>query len=203
MFVKTKIRGMATTPLEVLDQPDTVAAVLSPLRRTMLTLLREPHSASSLARALDLPRQKVNYHLRQLERLELVSLVGRQQRRGLVERFFQVVAGRMLIDPQILSEAERGAERRDAYAAEQLAATAAGAVHDIGILMRAAAAESQRLATFTLESELTFAGPDDLRRFVAELGALVARFDRPDADGGRRHRFIAMSHPAIAQGADA
>jgi DNA-binding transcriptional ArsR family regulator len=193
---------MATTPLAVLDQPDTVAAVLSPLRRRMLGLLRDPHSASSLARALDLPRQKVNYHLRQLERLELGTFVGQQPRRGLMERFFQT-NGRMLIDPEILSSSEQPRAPQDTFAAEQLASTAARAVHDIGFLMRAAAAEDQRLATFTLDAELTFASPDELREFVSEIGALVARFDRPEAAGGRRHRFIAMSHPAIAQGEEA
>ena len=63
------------TPVTVLDRSETVAAALPPIRRRMIELLVDPQSASSLARALDLPRQKLNYHLRELERHGLVQLV--------------------------------------------------------------------------------------------------------------------------------
>lgn len=181
-------------PIVVLENADTVAAALSPLRRRMLALLETPHSATSLARELELPRQKVNYHVRELERLGLVRLVGERPRRGLTERFFQSVADRLLVDPLVLDQAPIP-EGADQFAAEHLASTAARAVHDIGALMRAAAASDQGLATFTLDAELTFATPGDLRAFVADLGDLIVRYDRPTVPEGRRHRFIAMSHP--------
>jgi hypothetical protein len=114
----------------------------------------------------------------------------------LTERFFVAAVDQMLIDPELLSPPAPDGAAGDKFAAEQLARTAARAVHDIGELMQAAAASGQRLATFTLNGSLTFATPQDLRDFVAELGSLVARYDRPDATGGRRHRFIAMSHPS-------
>ncbi len=180
----------------VLDNHDAVLAALSPLRRDILLRLREPGSATSLARDLDLPRQKVNYHLRELERHGLVRLADEQQRRGLTERFFVTTADQILVDPQLLTEGS-GAAVDDRYAAERLAATAARTVHDIGVLLRATAETDQRLATVTLDAEMTFATPQDLRDFVAEIGALVARFDRPNTPGGRRHRFVALSHPSI------
>lgn len=181
-------------PIVVLENADTVAAALSPLRRRILSLLETPHSATSLARELQLPRQKVNYHVRELERIGLVRLVAERRRRGLTERIFQSVADRILIDPLLLDRNPTPAHA-DQFAAEHLASTAARAVHDIGALMRGAAASDQRLATFTLDAELTFATPGDLRAFVAELGDLVVRYDRPADPEGRRHRFIAMSHP--------
>ena len=188
------------TPVTVLDRSETVAAALSPIRRRMIELLVDPQSASSLARALDLPRQKVNYHLRELERHGLVGLVEERRRRGLVERFYQVSGGLLLVDPQLL--APEAPPTIDEHAAERLATTAARAVHDVGALMREAAAAGERLATFTVESEMTFATPGDLRAFVAELTHLVAKYDRPNASGGRRHRLIAMSHPSRQENAD-
>ncbi len=185
-----------TTSTTVLKDRDSVLAALSPLRREMLRLLRTPGSASSLARDLDLPRQKLNYHLRELERHGLVRLVDEKPRRGLVERFFESAADRMLVDPELLGPTSADPDVGDKYAAEQLALTAARAVHDIGELIQAASESGQRLATFTLDGDLTFATPQDLRKFVAELGALIARYDQPNAAGGRRHRFIAMSHPS-------
>ena len=186
-----------TTSTTVLDSRDAVLAALTPLRREVLGLLQTPGSATSLARDLELPRQKVNYHLRQLESHGLVRLVEERARRGLTERIYEATADRMLIDPVLLTPGDLIAG--DSFAAEQLAATAARAVHDIGSLLRAAADAGQRLATFTLEGEMTFATPQDLREFVAELGELMARYDRPQAAGGRRHRFIAMSHPSITR----
>jgi len=189
---------MSTTSIAVLDHADAVAAALGPLRRQMLALLEQPHSASSLARELGLPRQKVNYHLRRLEQHGLVRLVDVRPRRGLNERLFQAIADHMLIDPELLSAPDPSLPF-DRYAAEHLALTAARAVHDIGSLLHDAAAAGQRLATFTLDGEITFATPDDLRGFAEALGSLVARYDRPDVPGGRPHRFIAMSHPTLAE----
>ena len=86
----------------VLTDQDAVLAALPPLRRDILRRLQSPESASSLARELGLARQKVNYHLRELERHGLVRLVAEQPRRGLTERFFIAAADRMLVDPELL-----------------------------------------------------------------------------------------------------
>ena len=59
-------------------------AALTPLRRELLERLHEPGSASSLAGQLDLPRQKLAYHLRVLEEAGLVKLVEERPRRGFV-----------------------------------------------------------------------------------------------------------------------
>ncbi len=186
-----------TTSTTVLSDRKKVLAALPALRTEILDRLQEPGSASSLARDLGLPRQKVNYHLRQLEEHGLVRLVAEKPRRGLTERLFVATAQRVLIDPELLNKAAMPADPNGSYAAEKLAATAARTVHEIGRLMNAAAESEQRLATFTLDSEMTFATPGDLREFVAELGSLIARFDKPAAASGRRHRFVAMSHPIL------
>ena len=49
---------------------------MDPLRARILSeLTTEPRSAATLAQRVGLSRQKVNYHLRELERHELVELV--------------------------------------------------------------------------------------------------------------------------------
>ena len=57
-----------TSTVGVVRGPEQAASMLHPIRRRILETLREPGSASSLAPRLGLPRQKVNYHLRALER---------------------------------------------------------------------------------------------------------------------------------------
>ena len=61
--------------LDVIDQPAAAVAALDPVRGRILAELAEPGSASTVAAALGLPRQQVNYHLRTLEQHGLVALV--------------------------------------------------------------------------------------------------------------------------------
>ena len=72
--------------LQIIDDPAVAVVMLDPLRRSVLTALTEPGSASTLAVDLGLPRQKVNYHLRTLEEHGLVALLEERPRRGLTER---------------------------------------------------------------------------------------------------------------------
>ena len=67
-----------------IDSPDRVRLALSPVRRDLLKRLRTPSSASGLAAELELPRQRLNYHLKALETAGLVELVEERPRRGCV-----------------------------------------------------------------------------------------------------------------------
>ena len=83
----------------------------------------------------NLPRQRVNYHLRALERAELVELVEERPRRT-------------------------------------------------------------RLVTFTLETEVGFATPQDFERFTDELADALATTAASYHAPGRRYRVVAGGHPA-------
>ena len=71
--------------LVVVDDPETAACLLDPKRARVLAELAEPGSATSVAAAIGLSRQQVNYHLRALEAQGLVVEVGTRPRRGLTE----------------------------------------------------------------------------------------------------------------------
>jgi DNA-binding transcriptional ArsR family regulator len=190
-----------------LDQPDQVRAVLSPLRRKLLNLLREPSSATQLAAALDLPRQRVNYHLRELEKAGLVELVEQRQRRGFTERILRARPGAFVVDPAVMTTAESRELSRihDQFAAEHLVEVASATVRDVARMQSRADETGKRLLTFTLEAEVRFAEPGDVHRFTDELTEAlrrtVAAFDSP---GGRPYRLVAAGHPAPAdrQGED-
>ena len=59
------------------------AAVLMqhPVRRTIVALARSPISATEIAGRLGLPRQRVNYHVRKLERARFLRPAERRVRR--------------------------------------------------------------------------------------------------------------------------
>ncbi len=186
-----------TAPMALLDDADRVRTALSPIRRRLLSELQSPGSAASLAVALDMPRQKVGYHLKALEEAGLVNLVEERQRRGFTERLFTASADAYVIDPDLLAGPAPEALTQDRYAADHLIRAAAETVREVGRMRQTADAEGRRLLTFTLDAEIAFAAPGDIERFAARLteavAALAAEFNSP---GGRPYRLIAATHPA-------
>ena len=63
--------------VEVIDDPAAAMMTLDPKRARLLAEMGEPVSAATLAARVGLPRQKVNYHLRALEKHGLVGIDGR------------------------------------------------------------------------------------------------------------------------------
>ena len=159
-------------------------AALAPLRRRLLDELDEPASAASVAARLNEPRQKVNYHLRALERDGLVKLVDQRRRRGFVERRLQAVA-------------------RDRFSSAYLQSAATRLLSDVAELRRRADAAREAAGTITVETEIRFASPRDVRAFADELAAavavLAARYDRPDVSTARPYRLVAGVHSTITK----
>jgi DNA-binding transcriptional ArsR family regulator len=178
----------------LLHDPDHVRLALTPIRRTLLDHLQQPTSATQLATALNLPRQRINYHLRELERAGLIELVEQRQRRGCTERIVVAVADSFIVDPAVLGE--RPHATQDRFAAAHLMTTAADLVRDVARQQAEADKTETRLLTFTLETEVSFATPHELERFTDELAEALAttaaRYDAPC----RRYRVVAGGHPA-------
>jgi len=181
--------------LRYVEEPEKVRLALSPIRRRLLELLREPSSATQLAATLELPRQRVNYHLRELEKAGLVELVEERQRRGFTERILRASAATLVVDPGVMGHAF--SQIQDQYAAEHLVEVASGTVRDVARMQTAADAEGKRLLTFTLEAEVRFAEPGDVHRFTDALAEAVRRTVADfDTEGGRPYRLTAGGHPA-------
>ena len=87
----------------VIDDPAAAGASLDPIRSRLLAELAEPGSASTLAPRVGLTRQKVNYHLRALERHGLVELVEERRKGNCTERVLQATAASYVISPSALS----------------------------------------------------------------------------------------------------
>lgn len=188
------------TGVQLLDDPNLLGAVSSPLRRKLLERLRgDPASASEVAGELGLSRQVVNYHLRELEKFGLVEVVGERRKRGFVERLVQATTRRIVVDPALLDADDAALpspEAIDRHAAEHLAATASRLVRDVTTMQAAAERAGKRLLTFTIETDVRVASPAELERFAEALADAVAdtaaSFDTP---GGRHYRVVVGGHP--------
>src|ERR1700759_122497 len=77
----------------VIDDPAVAEVSLDPMRARLLGALAEPASATMLAARVGLARQKVNYHLRELERHGLIELVEERRKGNVTERIMQATGG--------------------------------------------------------------------------------------------------------------
>lgn len=195
---------MSTASVQVIRELDQAASLMEPTRLRMMRELSSPDSATGLARRLGLPRQRVNYHLRELEKSGLVRLVEERRKRNCIERIVEASARSYLISPEILSELGTDpAVVRDRFSWSYLLAVAARTIKDLAILRRRADRAKKRLATLTIETEVRFATPDAMHAFADELanevGRLVAKYHDERSPDGRLFRFFLGGHPVITK----
>ena len=62
-----------------------------------------PDSASGLARKLEMTRQKLNYHLREMEKQGLVELFEEKKKGNCTERLVRATARSYLLRPEIIA----------------------------------------------------------------------------------------------------
>jgi DNA-binding transcriptional ArsR family regulator len=188
--------------VEVIEGAEAARSALDPTRARLLRELATPHSAASLAAKLGIPRQKLNYHLRQLEAHGLVELHDTRTHGGLTERVLAATAAAFFVDPALGGDARAGnavaggaGARPDAAAdhlsARYLIAVAARAVREVGRLARRGP-----VATLTIDTTIGFATPDDRAAFADELTAAVTQLAaKYHHDDGRAHRLVIAAHP--------
>lgn len=188
--------------VNLVDRPGSATALLNPLRRRILEALREPDSASGLGRRLGLPRQKLNYHLRELEKASLVEMVEERRKGNCTERILRSRADYYVIDPSALGSLSADpAAIGDRFSIPYLVAVAARAIQDLAVLSQRARKLGRSIATLSLDTEIRFASAAERNAFAGELATEVARlvekYHRADAPEGRTFRLFAGVHPRV------
>lgn len=189
---------------QVIQSSAAAEALLNPERLRLLENLTEPDSASGLARRLQLPRQKVNYHLRELEKHGFVELAEERRKGNCLERVMRATARAYYVSPVALGKlGVSAAESRDQFSSAYLVAAAARAVRDVAILRGRADRAGKRLATMTIESEVRFANAAARQAFANELldsvAQLIAKYHDSQAENGRAFRFLLGGYPVITK----
>jgi len=190
----------------VIADPASAAAALDPVRARLLAELREPASASALAGRLGVPRQRVNYHLRLLEKHGLVEVAGTRVWGGLTERQLVASAAGYVVSPEALGAAAGGPRPGgDRLSAAYVVALAARVVAEVGGMARNAVRGRKRLPVYGLDAAVRFRSPADRAAFAEELTAavngLVSKYHDESAPDGRWQRLMVAVHP-VPKGVD-
>nr|WP_202523476.1 winged helix-turn-helix domain-containing protein [Kitasatospora sp. SID7827] len=183
----------------VIEEPAAAAASLDPMRARLLAALAEPASAAMLAARLGMPRQKVNYHVKELERHGLVVLAEERRKGNVTERVYRATAASYVISPVALAAVSPDPARSpDQLSARWLLALGARMVQEVGTLLTGAARARQRVASFGIDARVRFASAADRAAFADELSRavtdLVGRYHDESAPQGREHRLIVGLH---------
>lgn len=199
---------MPAKKLSIIEDQAHAAALLHPVRQRLLEELDEPRSAARLARSMKLPRQKVNYHLRELENAGFVKLVEERKKGNCIERLMVSTASAWIIDPTILGKLGQSPDQqRDRFSLSYLVSLAARAIGDLVRLRKAADRAGKRVPTLTLESEVRFANPKARKQFSEELSncvaSLVAKYHDESAEDGRAFHFMLAAWPKITRDLEA
>jgi DNA-binding transcriptional ArsR family regulator len=193
--------------LDLVREPAQAAILLHhPLRLKILAALLEPDSATGVARRMKLPRQTVNYHVRELARARLLARAGRRRRRHLFEQCYVATARGYVLSPELLGKlAADPAQVADTLSAQYLLGLASKLQSELARSAELAAAAGKRLATLSINTELRFTSPEQRGAFTQELqGAIVevtGRHSSPfsNADGsaaeGRPFRLVVGCYP--------
>lgn len=198
---------LVVVDLHVIDDPASASVALDPMRSRLLSELRTPASAATLAGRMGMPRQKVNYHLRTLEAHGLVREESEKRWGGLTERRLVATASSYVVSPSALGPAGANPARgMDRLSASYLVALAARVVCEVGQLLRKSEELGKRLATLSVDTEVRFRSAADRAAFSRELtgavAALVSHYHDESAPGGRRHRLMIGAYPKPEESQD-
>jgi DNA-binding transcriptional ArsR family regulator len=189
-----------TETVQVIAEPERAQALLDRTRLQILERLATPGSATSLAQELELPRQRLNYHLRELERQGLVNVVHERRRGSVTERVYQRTGERYAISVEALGAlGSRPDAVQDRFSSAYQIAVASQAIADLAMLRTGAALAQQALPTMSLEVDVRFADAAARSAFAQELAdavaALVRKHHDERAPQGRTFKFYLGAYP--------
>jgi len=176
--------------VEVIHDAERASIALQPIRLKILERLEQPSSPTSLSKTLGIPRQHLNYHMRELEAAGLVEMVEEKRRGSVVERFYRSTARAYVIGPRALGELRADpASIQDRFSAEYLIALGSRLIEDVADLDPAT-------QTLALETTIAFATDADRNSFSRELTASVARLAATyHKEDGEPFRIVVVGHP--------
>jgi DNA-binding transcriptional ArsR family regulator len=191
--------------IESIESLERASALLHPLRVRLLERAAEPVSAVELARELGETPQKLNYHLKALEKAGLLKKVREEKRRNLTKAFYQAQAKRLWFSPRLM--AERGDDARtarDQLSLHHLLGLARELEQDVVAALNVSRRKERGVASLGVKAELAFPDGEARRAFMQEymamLDALVRRFGATaDAAAPERYKALLAVYPAPAR----
>lgn len=182
----------------VVQSPEQAVALLNPLRAELLALMKEPVSAAEIARGMGETAQRINYHLKALEKVGLARRVGTRQVRNLVEVLYQALAKTFVIADSLGFQPLAAQQMRDQGSLAHLVTMSDRMKRDALRLMEQSDKEEQ-VPSASLASKVRLADERQREAFINEYVALVEqlvrKYEAAAADGTCDFQLLAAVYP--------
>lgn len=156
----------------LVNSPEQATCLLNPMRTQILGLLSTPASASEIARNMKEIPQRVNYHLKALEKVGLVQMVGKRHVRNLVEVLYQSVAKSFILADSLGWDAETIKKIKDQSSLSHLVSLAETIKKDVLILMEKSD-DKQEIPSANLQFQVNLESKEKRNSFVKDYVTAV------------------------------
>jgi DNA-binding transcriptional ArsR family regulator len=190
--------------LAVVKSSEAAGALLDPLRARIVEEAGQPVSAAEVARRLGQPRQKVNYHVRQLAEVGVLEPAGEVRKGNMFEKRYRATARSYVLAPQLLGSLAPGREApADRFSADALLALFARSMGELIQVRSEAAEQGRRVSTLSIEADVGFESAEQRAEFARALESaitdVVGRFTAPpravSGSTPRPFRLVIGCHP--------
>lgn len=190
-----------------IESVEQLRAAADPLRmRIGSALERRAMTVTQLGALLDEAPAKIHYHVRELERVGLLQLVGTREKGGILEKYYRAVARNINVPGTIL----RGMSPDEGMAAanEQLQLINQGFLRTLTDGIRRQAFEGDAAPMIGITTEHVWLTMDDAKRVAVAMRELFAPYTEPRGLPGEREvtysQVVYEAHsPATDGGPDA
>lgn len=200
--------------------PEQAVVLLNPLRGQIISHMRTPVSAAEIGRAMGETPQRINYHLKALEKVGLVRKIGTRQVRNLVEVLYQAIAKTFVLSDALGLEPATAKRMKEDASLSHLIGTSDKLKRDAMKLMEKTDS-GETVHSASLSATISLAGEQARQSFVQEyleavrlltekygaaLPALPEGHPSDDAADGSASRetyqVLVAVYPTIGEGED-
>ncbi|OCT14730.1 ArsR family transcriptional regulator [Paenibacillus pectinilyticus] len=155
-----------------IESPEQATVLLNPLRSEIIAQLLEPGSAAEVARTLGETAQRINYHLKALEKAGLVTRVGTRQVRNLVEVLYRSIAKTFVLAESLSMKPETLQKLKDQSSLAHLVTTSERIRRDAMLLMEQSDV-GEVIPSATLQLQVHLCTEQQRQLFIEEYAAMV------------------------------
>jgi DNA-binding transcriptional ArsR family regulator len=179
------------------DDPETLQALSHPTRVAILEALREPASAAAVARTIGQPRQRVNYHLKELETAGLVARTGEERTGNFVATLYRAVARTFVVSPKVAwADGRRIDALRNHHSLETLVQLGERLQSDAAELLDRAAFDGEQIASASVTADVRFASEEERAAFMNDyLRAVRELLEKYGSKRGEPYRAALAVYP--------
>lgn len=94
---------MDITGIYTIQTHEQLKAIADPLRtKILMNLVKKEYTGQQLAELLDITRNNIYFHLKELEKHQVIHVVRKEEKNGIVQKYYRAVASRFIPDEHLL-----------------------------------------------------------------------------------------------------